>query len=334
MERRKPTWVKNTLKTALSLVLGLVVLWMLYRKTDFGELWAIIKSANLGFILFSLVFGLIGNILRALRWELLINSLGYRPKRMSIIYATLGNYAVNFVLPRAGDVWRCAMVNRYDKIPFPKVLETFLVDKVIEIVSGLAIVFISVLVYVDLFSSYFQNNVRLGESVSSLFGSFWPYLAMAVGAIAIVLLFTVFRNTFVAKKIRDFFDSVKRDLKLIAGMKERKRVIIYTILVWVAFYLYFYVCFFAFPFTKGLGPLAGLFVFSMANIGVSVPVQGGIGTWHFAVIASLMLFGVADAEASAFAGAVFAVQSVWIIVCGIAAILMLPTVKRQNELGV
>jgi hypothetical protein len=94
---------KNILKTLLSLVLGLLIIWAMYRNSDLGELWDIIETANFGIIGVSLIFGLIGNILRGLRWELFVNSLGYHPPRASLINATLGNYAVNFLLPRAGD---------------------------------------------------------------------------------------------------------------------------------------------------------------------------------------------------------------------------------------
>lgn len=322
--------VKNLLKTLLSLVLGLTILWVLYRKTNISELWEIIKSANFGFILISLLFGLIGNILRGLRWELLINSLGYYPKRMSIIYATLGNYAVNFLLPRAGDVWRCGVVSRYDKIPFSKVLETFLVDKVLEIVSAMMIILISVLLYIDFFVSYFGRDPQFAANIVNLFSSVWIYIGLVLLLIAAVLTFTVFKETRIVKKITGFLATVKRDMKLIAGMKEKKRVIIYTILSWFSFYLYFYITFFAFDFTKGLGPLVGLIVFAMSNIGVAVPVQGGIGTWHFMVISSLVLFGVIETQASAFAGAVFIIQSIWIILCGVFGILALPNVKRNT----
>ena len=91
------------------------------------------------------------------------------------------------------------------------------------------------------------------------------------------------------KKVKGFLTTVKYDMKVISGIKEKKQVIIYTILLWFCFYLYFYICFFAFDFTKDLGPLAGLIVFAMTNIGVSVPVPGGIGSWHFVVISSLLI---------------------------------------------
>jgi uncharacterized protein (TIRG00374 family) len=322
--------VKNVIKTLLSLLLGLLIIWAMYRNTNLNELWAIAKSANFVIIGASLVFGLIGNIIRGLRWELFVNSLGYNPPRTSLVYATLGNYAVNFVLPRAGDLWRCGVVSKYDKMPFSKTFETFIIDKAVDIVAGLSIIFISIVLYIEFFISYINNNPKLSEGISNLFSSTWIYIGIVAMAVVGILMFTVYRKSTFMLKVVKLLDTVKYDMRLISGMKEKKRIIIYTVLLWLCFYLYFYICFFAFDFTKDLGPLAGLIVFAMTNIGISIPVQGGIGPWHFVVTSSLVILGVAENQALAFAGAVFAIQSIWQILYGLYGVLAIPFVKRQN----
>ncbi len=303
----------------------------MYRNTDLGELWQIAKSGNLAVIGISLIFGLIGNTLRGLRWELFVNSLGFHPPRSSIVYATLGNYAVNFVLPRAGDVWRCGVVSKYDKIPFGKTVETFLVDKVIDVSSGMLMIFISVLLYIEFFISYFRDNPQFADKMASLFSSAWIQYSLIALTILLILMLTVFRKNPIMVKIAHLFSTVKYDLKMIGKMKEKWLIIIYTILIWFCFYLYFYICFYAFDFTKDLGPLAGLIVFAMTNIGISVPVQGGIGPWHFMVTSSLVVLGVAENQALAFAGAVFTIQSVWQILYGLFGVFAMPYVKRENR---
>lgn len=323
--------LKDILKTVLSLAMGLLIVWLLYRNTDVNTLWKIVKNAHLELILISLIFGLIGNIIRGLRWEVFINSLGYHPKRLSVIYATLGNYAVNFLLPRAGDVWRCAALTRYEGVPFAKAFETYLVDKIFDLLASVLLVILSMILYLDFFISYFRNNPDYGESIVRLFSSVWFY-GILIGAIIIFfVVFKVFKNASPVKKMSNFFKGVVRDLKMVAHMKEKKRIVFYTILVWFSFYLYFYICFYAFDFTKGLGPLAGLIVFTMSNVGVAVPVQGGVGAWHFMVISSLVILGVGYEEAGAFAGAVFTIQSIWIILCGVFGIVALPYVKRTPQ---
>lgn len=321
--------VKDTLKTVFSLALGVLILWLLYRNTDFRQLWATVKDASIWFLLWPLVFILLGNVIRGLRWGLLINRLGYHPKPASLVYATLGNYAVNFLFPRAGDIWRCAAVTRYDKVPFSKTFETYLIDKILDIVASVVVVAISVVLYLEFFVSYFRENPHYGDNIVGLFGSVWLYVALAGFVILAFVVFKFFREAGIVKKIIKFLKEIKHDLKLVATMRKKKRIIFYTILVWLCFYLYIYMSFYAFGFTKGLGPVAGLIVFAMSNLGVAVPVQGGIGAWHFMVISSLVILGVTYEEASAFALAVFTIQMIWIVLNGVFGILALPYVKRD-----
>lgn len=323
--------LRDILKTLFSFALGVAIIWWLYRKTDVSELWGIAKSANFGIIAFSLIFGLLGNYLRALRWELLLNSLGYLPKRAGIVFATFGNYAVNFLLPRAGDLWRCGMVTKYDGIPFPKTLETFLIDKILDILAGVLLVVVSLTLSVDFFASYFHQNPRFAEGFTKIFFSLWTYLFLIIVAGGTVVLFTYFKDTLPVKKVKAIVRTIGYDMKRIATMKSKGKMFLYTALAWLSFYIYFYVCFYAFDFTRNLGMAIGWIVFAMSNVGVAVPVQGGVGTWHFMVISSLVIFGVRYEEASAFAGAIFAIQSVWIILIGVGGILGLPYVKREKS---
>lgn len=322
--------LNSLIKTLLSLLVGILIIWAMYRNSDWGELWAIAESANFSIIALSLIFGLIGNLIRGMRWELFLNALGYHPPRASIIYATFGNYAVNFVLPRAGDLWRCGVVSKYDKIPFSKTVETFFVDKVVELIAGLSVILITLLLNIEFFISYFNYNDSFVESITNIFSSFWIIIVLGLVGLTVLLTIALKRTRFMVK-LKKILSNVKNDLKLISKMREKKMILVYTILLWVCFYLYFYICFFAFDFTKGLGPMAGLVLFAMTNIGISVPIQGGIGPWHFMASSSLIVYGVAENQALAFAGVVFAIQSLWQITYGLFGVLAFPFVKRKEQ---
>ena len=86
-------------------------------------------------------------------------------------------------------------------------------------------------------------------------------------------------------------------------------------------------------FTKDLGIVVGLITFTMSSIGVAVPVQGGIGPWHFMVIATLVCFGVNENGAAAFALVVHTVQTVWTGLCGLFGVVALPLTNRENKGG-
>ena len=69
-------------------------------------------------------------------------------------------------------------------------------------------------------------------------------------------------------------------------MKRKGLFVIQTLLIWTGYFLYFYITFYAFDFTRDLGVTVGLIAFTMSSIAVAVPVQGGIGPWHFNVLRS------------------------------------------------
>jgi uncharacterized membrane protein YbhN (UPF0104 family) len=71
----------------------------------------------------------------------------------------------------------------------------------------------------------------------------------------------------------------------------------------------------------------------MGSLGVAVPVQGGIGVWHFMVISTLVMFGVNKTDAEAFAFIVFAVQSIWIVMAGLFGIMALPLTNRDKSVN-
>ena len=80
--------LRTFLKIILPLAFGCLLLWYLYSKMDIGEIWNVIrKGVRYEIILFSLLFGLGANIIRGLRWGLLIRSLGDKVKTGNVIYA-------------------------------------------------------------------------------------------------------------------------------------------------------------------------------------------------------------------------------------------------------
>ena len=148
--------LRTFLKIILPLAFGCLLLWYLYSKMDIGEIWNVIrKGVRYEIILFSLLFGLGANIVRGLRWGLLIRSLGDKVKTCNVIYAVLGNYAVNLVLPRVGEVWRCGMITKYDKIPFTRLLGTLLIDRVSDTIM-VGLITMSIIIFnFDFFHSFF-----------------------------------------------------------------------------------------------------------------------------------------------------------------------------------
>jgi uncharacterized protein (TIRG00374 family) len=318
--------LSKLLKVFIPLVAGVIILYFLYRKTDFGALWHYIKEANWWILSFSLIFGLMGNVFRGIRWNLLIRPLGYQPKASRLVYAVLGSYAVNFVIPRAGELWRCGVVSKNEKIPFTKLIGTILIDRLFDVVMVALFILTA-----------FACNIKVFYKNRDLFNlpvwmtSLELFIGLAVVLLLCLTVLVVFKNSTGVKKIRNFFISMGKDMLQVWKMKEKTRFILYSFGIWISYFLYFYITFYAFDFTASLGIAAGLFVFTISSISMSIPSNGGLGPWQAAVVFGLCAYMVNIDQAKAFATAVFAFQSIWLVACGLFGMIM-PSVGKNAQL--
>lgn len=317
--------IGKILKIMLPLVLGIVILYFLYRDTDFNELWLNIKDARWGVLLFSLIFGLSGNVIRGLRWELLIRPLGYFPRKSKLIYAVLGNYAVNFALPRAGEIWRCGVVSKSENIPFTKLIGTLIIDRMFDTIMVLLFLLVTFLSNAALF---YKNSEQFNLPEFLLSPLFY---ILCIGAMALAIFaLCFFKENFIVKKIRSFLGGIWKDMKMVWRMKQKTRFLVYTFGIWISYFFYFYVTFYAFDFTSHLGLAAGLFVFTLSSISMAIPSNGGLGPWQAAVVLGLCTFMVDANQAKAFATAVFAFQSIWVVICGLFGIFALSVSPKKS----
>ena len=321
--------LRTFVKVVLPLGFGFLLLWWLFREMDLTEIWNVIRhGVRYDIILFSLLFGLFANIVRGLRWGLLIETLGVRFKRSNAINAVLGNYAVNLVLPRVGEVWRCGIVAKYDKISFSKLLGTLLIDRVSDTIMVGTITLFIFIFNIDFFISFFAKNPALLEGFHAMLNSIWIY-ALAIGLVILVWFVFKYMSRFtLVRKAKELLLNVWAGMKSIWLMDRKWLFLVQTLLIWSGYLCYFYITFYAFDFTRELGIGVGLIAFTMSSIGVAVPVQGGIGPWHFMVIATLVCFGVNENDAAAFALVVHTVQTVWTGLCGLAGIVALPLTNK------
>jgi hypothetical protein len=163
--------------------------------------------------------------------------------------------------------------------------------------------------------------------------SVWTYFGIAVSVVLLWILFAKFKRLAIVQKAGEMIYNVFEGVKSLWKIEHKGLFLLQTILIWVGYFLYFYISFYAFDFTKDLGIRIALIAFVMGSLGVAVPVQGGIGVWHFMVIYTLVMFGVNRTDANAFAFIVFAVQSIWIVMTGLFGIMALPLTNRDKSVS-
>ena len=132
-----------------------------------------------------------------------------------------------------------------------------------------------------------------------------------------------------AQKSKNFLKNIWNGVKTLFQIQNKPLFLFYTLAIWLLYFAMFYFSFYAFDFTESLSVLAGLLGFTMGSFGVVAPVQGGIGAWHFMVIESLKLYGVADYQAAAFAFITHLVQTIMLVSVGFICFISLPFLNRK-----
>ncbi|MDR1335686.1 MAG: flippase-like domain-containing protein [Tannerella sp.] len=324
---------QKIIRILLPLAIGVMLLWYLYRNQDTGAILHVIrKGVRYDMILFSLFFGLAANTVRGLRWSMLIDSLGRRVRKKNAVCAVWGNYAINMALPRVGELWRCGVMSKYEKIPFAKLLGTLFVDRIMDTLVVALLTLCLCVFNIGFFRDFFaENPPAFIARLYAWFSSGWTYAGLVSAGLIFWIAFMKLKHLPAVKKVMEMFRNVWEGFKSLWKMEHKVRFVVQTLMIWGGYFLYFYITFFAFDFTENLGLRIGLIAFVMSSIGVAAPVQGGIGVWHFMVISTLVAFGVDVSDAGAFAMVVFAVQTVWVVLTGLVGIAVLPFINRDTE---
>jgi uncharacterized protein (TIRG00374 family) len=321
--------LKNLLKVSLSLGLGVLIFWLAYRKMDTEQIFDILKrNVRYEYVGIAIAIGILSHFFRALRWKMQMDALGERkPSVTNTFCAVLVGYFANFLFPRAGEVARCGIITQYDKIPFTKVLGTMIAERAFDAVVMLLLTLAAFLIHMNLFADFIDNHLSL--SLSSFQFALWALGILLIFILLFYLLKSKIENMFIYKKIaalaKDIFVGIKTSLKL----EKLYLFFIYTVVLWLCYYLMIYLPIYSFDFTSHLTASDMFFVYVMGGLATVIPVQGAIGTFHFFVIVSLMMFGIGETEAGAFAIIVHGAQMFSYMFGGIVAMAALPIVNRK-----
>ena len=307
------------------------ILWWMYRGIRWEELVdALSQKMSWTWMLLSLPFGVLAQVLRAMRWRQVLAPTGERPRLSTCVHAIFLSYASSLVVPRVGEVLRCGILRRYEGTNFSLSVGTVVTERIIDTVLILLLSALTFLTQIPVFLHFFQET---GVSMNSLFGQFsltgWLVTAVC-GLLAIVCIVFVSKRFRIFSKTRSVVSDLKNGLLSVREVESPLLFIVYSVGIWVSYYLHFYLTFFCFDFTAGLGPLAALVAFVVGTFAVLVPTPNGAGSWHFAVKTVLVLYGVGQTEAALFVLIVHTIQTMLVALLGVWSSVALALRKNKT----
>ncbi|MDE5875482.1 MAG: flippase-like domain-containing protein, partial [Muribaculaceae bacterium] len=249
-----------------------------------------------------------------------------------------GCYALNLVFPRLGEGWRCTYISSSEKASFSSVLGSMIGDRLADTLMVLFLLLLCLVVAAPALEA-FLTRYPVGRDLMTLLYNPWFWVA-AIGALLLGWgLLHLFRNTGVVKKLKEMAWKMWEGFSVVARMKGRWQFLILTLCIWGCYYFQLYVAFYAFPFTRELchgegmafGLTPCLVAFVLSSISMAIPSNGGLGPWNLAIMFGLAIYGVTDAEGTAFSMLQWSGQTVMLILLGIYTMAYISLSKKHKS---
>ncbi|MCR9181925.1 MAG: flippase-like domain-containing protein [Flavobacteriaceae bacterium] len=313
------------LKIALPLLLGIFLIWYSYNKFSPEQLQDIrthFQQANYGYVALSILFGILSNISRAIRWGYLFEPMGYKLKFSNKILAVYITYLMNLFIPRSGEISRALVVNKYENVPFDKAFGTIISERAFDFFILLIFIGVTISLQFPLISGFFQDEN---------FDLFQVYVAIGVAVPVLFLAFYFLKksNSTLSQKIKTFISGLKEGVLSIFKMKQKWAFLGHTLFIWLMYICMFYVMIFALPETSGISIPAILTAFVVGSLTIAFT-NGGFGSYPFFTAALLLLFDVPETAGTAFGWLVWTSQTVAVIILGGLSFLLLPVLNKAK----
>ncbi len=313
------------LKTTLPIGFGIFLVWYSYSITseeDRKQIIRYIREANLFWVAFSVGIGVLSHLSRAIRWNYLLEPLGYKPKVSNNIMIILMAYLTNLGIPRSGEVLRATALATYEDVPFQKGFGTVVTERVIDLIMLLLIILIALFSQTDIILQFLKDR---GVGLTTTIG----IMVLGVFALGVFMLFLRRSQARFALKLKNFLKGLLDGILSIFRMKRKWEFVFHTILIWAAYIGMFWVMKYTVPETISLN-LGQLMVAFIAGAFAITTTNGGIGLYPIAVSKALAIFGISAVSGDAFGWIMWISQTLMVVLFGAISFLVLPLWNRNQ----
>lgn len=326
----------DIIKYSLTLSLAAFLLWYVYRDLSIQEIFSYFDEINYNWLALSIVIALISHYLRAYRWNLLLEPLGYDYLKSGRTFiAVMVGYFANNLVPRLGEVTRCGILKRNDGVAMTSAFGSVVAERALDLLILILLAGITFIIEFDKLNLFvYQKFEERASGIEAFYGlAVVLLLGGLMFLIAIIFIFKYYRKKLhrnaLYLKIRQMLKELLAGFFSIRKVRSQKLFWISTFGIWFLYYLMLIVVFYAFPPTYGLSFVAGLTLLIMSGLGMSAPVQGGIGVFHILVSSVLVLYGISSEDGKIFALVAHSTQFLTIMVFGGISFIISVFMKKQ-----
>jgi glycosyltransferase 2 family protein len=272
---------------------------------------------------------LLSHYFRALRWRLLMNPLGYAPGRGNTYLVVLIGYFFNLLVPRLGEVMKCTMLAKYEKIPADKLVGTIVAERAVDLICLLLVAIIMLFTQFDLLGETALTGIKNAAEGAQPIKIILVIAAIIAGLLFIRFIVHRFAHIHLFAAIRKIGSGIWHGLTSIGKIREKGWFLFHTFMIWLLYLVSIYLGFKAFPAVAELNFNASVAILVFGSLGM-IATQGGIGAYQLAVQKTLLLYGITAVTGLAFGWVLWGAQTAIVIVAGVVSLLILPFINKKT----
>jgi hypothetical protein len=258
--------------------------------------------------------------------------MGYKPSLINTYLAVLIGYFANQGVPRLGEVLKCTILSRYEKVPADKLIGTIVAERAFDLLCLIlvfAITFFSQISVIGQYASTLLNQLLYGSSDKA--GNNGLYIGLAIVAFLVVVFWWLVRRysgSKLVQKSRTVISGIWQGINSIRFLKNKGWFLFHSFLIWFLYLASIRIGFYAMTATQPYGWLPSFSVLSLGSVGMIVT-PGGMGAYPILVQETMSLYGLSEGIGNAFGYILWLAQFVLVLVAGAVSLLLLPVLNRK-----
>lgn len=354
MRGKKTNPIKKVLTILISLAFAAFFLWYATKGLDFKVIKESLSKANYWWVVFAGIFGLLAYWFRAVRWNLLLEPIGYSTSNLNALWSISFGYLMNLTIPRSGEVARATALYGVEKVPVSKSVGTIILERVIDLVCMVGFLLLAIIFKFDAIVSFYdyittKKEVSIDKHTPTAFEKFllsigindFDFFYLVLKILISILIIGIIYYFIKFKRIQliNFIKGIWEGIASISKLKQKGKFILYTIGIWVCYFFAAYLVCFALPETSDFTVADGFFIIVVGTLGMIVPASGGIGAFNLAMKYGFMALFLSMGKSAEVGGEVgltysfisLPLQIVIMLTTGLLSIPMLAKARNKLE---
>jgi uncharacterized membrane protein YbhN (UPF0104 family) len=325
------TKAKQGIQFILFLSLGLFLLWYTtsaLTDEDIKKVKELVFKADLLYVFPSIGALLLSHYIRSMRWKMMLDELGSKPGLTNVFLSVLVGYFLNLVFPRLGEVAKCSLLGKYEKMPVDKLIGTIVAERILDLICLVIVIALTIATQLDQLGSY------AGELMDKLVGKANESVNMALFFITFFLIlfflgYWLFRKSKWLNSLQSFFQGIKEGLFVIRKIEKKRMFILHTVLIWFLYLLSIRIGFYSMMDTISLSWVPSLTILTFGSFAM-IATQGGVGAYQLVVQKTLSFYQVNEVSGLAFGWLLWSVQTFMLLIVGPIAMFLLFFLNRRK----